>query len=36
MALRFTMPTVANGHVYVPSRGAIYVFGLSEPPPKRR
>jgi len=27
-ALRFTIPSVADGHVYVGSRNIVYVFGL--------
>ena len=30
-AIRFTMPTVANGRVYVPSRNMVYVYGLLHP-----
>ena len=27
-AMRFTVPTIANGHVYVPAKGEIDVYGL--------
>ena len=30
-ALRFTMPTVANGRVYIGARRAIYAYGLTTP-----
>ena len=29
-ALRFTIPSVVNGRVYVGSRNMVYVFGLSD------
>jgi hypothetical protein len=28
-AVRFTIPTIVNGRVYVASRNMVYVFGLS-------
>jgi len=28
VALRFTIPTIANGRVYIASRGAVHVYGL--------
>jgi hypothetical protein len=32
LAVRFTLPTIASGRVYVPVRGAVSVFGLLPPP----
>ena len=31
IALRFSMPLVADGRVYVACRDALYVFGLNRP-----
>jgi hypothetical protein len=28
LALRFNIPTIVNGHVYVPARGEVDVYGL--------
>jgi hypothetical protein len=33
-ALRFTIPTVANGRVYVPAKREIDVYGLLQPAKK--
>lgn len=36
LALRFAMPTIADGRVYVGTKNAVYVYGLLNVPAKRR
>src|SRR6185312_8332307 len=35
-ALRFTIPAIADGHVYVGTKGEVDVYGLIAPPEKPR